>query len=105
MSGAKRRAEKIARMQAKDARLKRTTHIGDDGLRRCNKHGKVYYGSAGKAHEGLIAYLRHPQADPGAVTYGCRYTGGWHIGHPQGWKSLGRLMDEAAGVYRMERPA
>lgn len=77
------------------------TFEDDRGLRRCKKHGKVYYGKEGKAHAGLIEYLRHPQSDPGAVTYGCNYTRGWHIGHPGGWKSLGRLMDEAEGIYRM----
>ena len=84
-------------------RLKALTYVDDRQRRRCLKHGKIYYSTDTKAYKALLEYLRHPQGDPGAVIYGCRYTRGWHIGHPGGWKSLARVEAEASGVKRMEK--
>lgn len=101
MSKAEKRTAQRERALKRSAFVMTHTYTDERGLRRCKKHSKVYYGTEGQAHAGLIAYLRHPQSDPGAVVYGCQYTRGWHIGHPGGWKSLGRLIDEADGVFRM----
>ena len=101
MTRSEKRAAQRERALKRSAFVMARTYVDDRGMRRCKQHGKVYYGTEGKAHAGLLEYLRHPQGDPGAVTYGCRFTRGWHIGHPGGWKSLGRLIDEADGVRRM----
>lgn len=80
------------------ARIQERTFEGRDGQRRCRRHGKVTYRTEDVAHVALIEHARSPDVDPGLVVYHCEFTGGWHLGHPGGWKSLQRVMELRGGT-------
>lgn len=67
---------------------------GRDERIRCQRHGKVLHPSEEDAQARLIEITRGGTHDPGLVVYECKSSGAWHTGHPGGWRSLGRLIEE-----------
>lgn len=93
-----------ARERKRDNRREVRTFIGPDGKRRCKKHGKVAYAKAGQAHTARVELTRAGLVDPGLEVYGCSYSGSWHLGHPDRWRSLERLVREAEARLIMREP-
>ena len=93
----RKRDEHEAKLRIIRQRIMERTHpVAGTRLRICNRHTKATYLTEVHAHDAMLDYFKQG-GDPGALVYRCKTTRGWHFGHPGGWKSLERIINESAG--------